>query len=196
MASIKDEQHLLNALKNGQESALDELFRSYYAYLCRAVFKVLPDKHIAEDIVQEVFYELWRKRDQLQIKQSVSAYLRRAAINKTLNYIRAKKVPVDDETYLPIHLTNKTASAQQKLQADELKELINEAIGLLPERCRLIFTLSRHEEMSNKEIAANLNLSIKTIENQMTKALRLLKEALAPYLLSWISILWVTLCFM
>ena len=152
MADINDDQHLLTALKNGEESALDQLFRSYYAYLCRTVYKVLPDKHIAEDIVQEVFYELWRKRDRLQIKQSVSAYLRRAAINKTLNHIRAQKAPVDDEAYLPLNLTNKTASAQQKLQADELKELINETIDLLPERCRLIFTLSRYEEMSNKDI--------------------------------------------
>ena len=194
MASTTDDQQLLNDLKNGKESALDKLFRSYYAYLCRAVYKVLPDKHIAEDIVQEVFYELWRKRDRLHIKQSISAYLRRAAINKTLNHIRAQKVAVDDEDYLPIHLTNKMPSAQQKLQADELKELINDAIDLLPERCRLIFTLSRHEEMSNKAIAEHLGLSIKTIENQMTKALKLLKEALAPYLMSWIGILWVTLC--
>lgn len=192
MADINNDQHLLTALKNGQESALDELFRSYYTYLCRAVYKVLPDKHIAEDIVQEVFYELWRKRDRLQIKQSVSAYLRRAAINKTLNHIRAQKAPVDDETYLPINLTNKMASAQQNLQADELKDLINETIDLLPERCRLIFTLSRHEEMSNKEIATHLDLSIKTVENQMTKALKLLKAALAPYLLAWISILLTT----
>jgi len=196
LASINDDQHLLRALKNGQESALDQLFRLYYAYLCRAVYKILPDKHIAEDIVQEVFYELWRKRDRLQIKQSISAYLRRAAINKTLNHIRSRKTPVDDETFLPINLTNKTASAQQNLQADELEELINEAIDLLPERCRLIFTLSRHEEMSNKEIATHLGLSIKTVENQMTKALKLLKAALKPYLLSWISILLATFCIM
>jgi len=154
--------------------------------LCETVFSILHDKHIAEDLVQEVFYELWRKRERLQINQSVRAYLRRAAVNKSLNYIRAQKVPVDDETYLPLNLSNKNANAQQKIQAYELKVLINEAIDLLPNRCRLIFTLSRHEEMSNKEIAAHLNLSIKTIENQMTKALKLLKEALSPYLNLWL----------
>ena len=186
MATSTEEQQLLTALKKGQDSALDELFRTHYVYLCQVVYRVLPDRHLAEDLVQEVFYELWRKREKLQIKQSVRAYLRRAAVNKTLNYIRAQKMPVDDEAYLPLNLSNKQASAQQELQAEELQQLINEAIGLLPERCRLIFTLSRHEEMANKEIAAHLDLSIKTIENQMTKALKLLKGALSGYLMSWI----------
>lgn len=191
MATSSNEKALLAALKNGQSSALDELFREHYAYLCQTTFRVLNDKHIAEDLVQEVFYELWRKREKLNINQSVRAYLRRAAVNKTLNYIRAQKMPVDDEAYLPLNLSNKNADAQQKLQAEELKILINEAINLLPERCRLIFTLSRHEQMSNKEIAAKLDLSIKTIENQMTKALKLLKEALSPYLSSWFFIFFI-----
>lgn len=194
MTTSSNEQSLLAALKNGQESALDELFRDHYAYLCKAVFRVLPDTHIAEDIVQEVFYELWRKREQLKIKQSIRAYLRRAAINKTLNYIRAQKMPVDDEAYLPLNLSAKNASAQQHLQADELQKLINEAIDLLPERCRLIFTLSRHEGMANKEIATHLELSVKTIENQMTKALKLLKEALKSYLTTWIALFLSAFC--
>ena len=196
MPNFSEEQLLLEALRAGQEAALDQLFRTYYAQLCQAVYRVLPDRQIAEDIAQEVFYELWRKRSAIQIKQAIGPYLRRAAVNKTLNYIRAQKMPIDDESYLPLNLSNKNDSAQEQLQANELELLINEAIDLLPERCRLIFTLSRYEEMSNKEIAAHLDLSIKTIENQMTKALKLLRTALSSHLPSWMIFLLVAFSIM
>lgn len=196
MATSTQELQLLQALQAGQDTALDALFKAHYSYLCQSVYRVLADKHIAEDLVQEVFYELWRKRQTLNIKQGFRPYLRRAAINKTLNYIRAQKLVVDDESAMPIHLSSHTASAQEDMQAGELKEQIKNAIDQLPERCRLIFTLSRHENMSNKDIAQHLGISIKTVENQMTKALKLLKAALSAHLLSCISIFFTALYLM
>ncbi len=177
-----EEQQLLTALQAGSESALDQLFRQYYADLCRAVYRVLPDRTIAEDLVQDVFLDVWRKRENLSIKTSARAYLRRAAVNKTLNYIRDQRLHVEDEEKMPIGAAAKTPGALQLMEASELQEHLLQAIDLLPERCRLVFVLSRFEELSNKEIATQLEVSVKTVENQMTKALKLLRSALQSYM--------------
>lgn len=175
------EETVLAALNNGEEWALDNLFRAHYTYLCQAVFRVIGDRNLAEDLVQEVFYEVWRKRATLTINQSLRAYLKRAAVNRTLNYIRDQRLIVDDESAMPFDLASDQVGAVQQLEVEELQEQIEAAISDLPERCRLVFGLSRFEEMSNKEIAAHLDISVKTVENQMTKALRLLREKLTPY---------------
>ena len=175
------EESVLAALAQGEEWALDNLFRAHYTYLCQAVFRVIGDRNLAEDLVQEVFYEVWRKRATLTINQSLRAYLKRAAVNRTLNYIRDQRLIVDDESAMPLEVASEQIGALQQLEAEELEVQIEGAIRDLPERCRLVFGLSRFEEMSNKEIAAHLEISVKTVENQMTKALRLLREKLTPY---------------
>lgn len=182
MEQVSDLQ-LQEALQRGEESALDELFRTHYAYLCQSVYRVLPDRVMAEDLVQEVFYELWRKREKLSIQLSWRAYLRRAAVNKTLNYIRDQKLIVDDETALPLDMSSKESGAVELMEADELKVEIAQAVAELPERCRMVFGLSRFEHLSNKDIAERLGISIKTVENQMTKALKLLRARLNEHLL-------------
>lgn len=141
----------------------------------------MPDQNIAEDLAQEVFFDLWRKRDKLNIKTSLKAYLRRAAVNKTLNYIRDKKINFEEEDKIP-DLDNEQTSVIQKMSADELQVKITAAIDSLPERCRIIFSLSRYEEMTYKEIAQKLDISIKTVENQISKALSILRVALGDYI--------------
>lgn len=176
------EADILAALSRGEDWALDQLFREHYGFLCRAVYRVINDRVLVEDLVQDVFYDIWRRRDRIRVQQSVRAYLKRAAINRTLNYIRDNKLVVDDETALPYDLSTSEQHGQQLLETAELQSHINAAIATLPERCRMVFGLSRYELMSNKEIATQLDISVKTVENQMTKALRLLREQLAPYL--------------
>jgi len=172
----------LQLLRIDSERAIEQLFEQYYAYLCRSAFRLLPDGHLAEDLVQEVFYELWKRRESLRISISLKAYLRRATVNKTLNYIRDhRKVFFEAEDHQP--LAGKLDDAQQRLEAAELQERIDRAIDQLPDRCRIVFVLSRFEEMTYAEIADQLNISVKTVENQISKALRSLRKALAPYLL-------------
>ncbi len=157
------------------------MFRHYYSFLCIAIAKILPDTHVAEDLAQDVFFDVWKKRDSLSINISLKAYLRRAAINKTLNYIRDRKIRWDDEEKIQ-SVESKTTSVTDKLAGEDLKKVIDEAIGKLPERCRLVFSLSRFEEMTYQEIADHLGISIKTVENQMIRALKLLKDDIGPYL--------------
>jgi RNA polymerase sigma-70 factor (ECF subfamily) len=171
------DQELITSLQNGDESAMDVLFRRHYKSICRSVYRILKDNNLAEDIAQEVFLGLWKKRDKLKITTSVQAYLKRTAVNKSLNFIRDQKIKFDDEEKMPVQYNNQSTS-QQKLEADDLQNLINDSIDLLPEKCRLVFTLSRFEEMTYQEIANELNISIKTVENQISKALKFLRKAL------------------
>lgn len=171
------DQQLISSLQNGNDQAMDILFRRHYGFICRAVYRVLKDDNLAEDIAQEVFLGLWKKRQNLNITTSVQAYLKRAAINKSLNYIRDQKVKFDDEDKIPI-LTNNQSTTQQHLEAADLQKAIDMAIGNLPERCRIVFSLSRFEEMSYQEIADKLEISIKTVENQISKALKYLRQEL------------------
>ena len=175
-------------LANDGEAALDLIFRKYYAFLCKSIYRVIPDSQITEDIAQEVFYELWKKRQRLTIKTSLKAYLKRAALNKSLNYIRDQKIdyrkaaPKED-------LAASSLNVLQTMATENLQVDIDRAIDGLPERCRLVFVLSRFEEMSYQQIAEQLNISIKTVENQISKALKSLRKSLAPYL-SLLIICW------
>jgi RNA polymerase sigma-70 factor (ECF subfamily) len=165
------------------ERAMELMFREYYVHLCQTITRILPDTRMAEDLAQEVFFEVWKKRSNLQVNTSLKAYLRRAAVNKTLNYIRDRKIRWDDEDKIPAIVETGT-DAIQKMQEEEIQTAVDSAINALPERCRLVFSLSRFEEMTNQEIADQLGISVKTVENQMTKALKMLKLALAPILKS------------
>lgn len=174
---------LIRLFRTRPEQAIEILFREYYPDVCRSVLRIIPDPGIAEDIAQDVFFDLWRKREKLNINSSFSAYLRRAARNKSLNYIRDRKINPEGEDQLPQSGAIQT-DANRKLEIQDLQRSIDQAINELPERCRQIFSLSRFEEMSYQEIADQLGISIKTVENQISKALRLLREALGPHL-SW-----------
>lgn len=163
------------------EQAIELIFRRYYRYCCQAVYKIIPDSNLVEDLTQDVFFELWRKRDGLRINTSLQAYLRRAVINKTLNHIRDQKMKFDEEDRMG-DIPSPAAGAGRQMEATELEAIIEHAIDLLPERRRIIFVLSRFEEMSYQEIADELGISLKTVENQVSKALKYLREALKDFL--------------
>lgn len=178
------DQELKQLFKVDAEQAIELLFRMYYEKVCQAVYKIIPKEEMTEDLAQEVFYELWRKKDQLSIKSSYLAYLRRAAINKALNYLRDQKIKLDDSTTVT-QLKLHAPLSDEQLEASELQEIIDQAVDQLPERCRLVFILSRFEQMSYQEIADQLGISTKTVENQISKALKMLRETLGPYLPFW-----------
>lgn len=187
---------ILEHLAKNEDLGIDLLFRTYYKFVVNCTLRIVGNPPLAEDLAQEVFYELVRKRDRLPaIQTSLKAYLRRSAINRALNYQRDQKMIFEGEEEKQLNLTDGTVDASKQLEAADLQELINAAIEQLPERCRAVFLLSRFEDMSYKEIAQHLDISIKTVENQMTKALRQLREALGPYLnndlLGWVLLYWI-----
>ena len=184
---------LLEYLRANKEDAIDRIFRKYYTKVCQTVIRVVKNPETAEDIAQEVFYELWKKRENLKITSSLGAYLRRAALNRSLNYVRDQKMKFEDVEE-PILEKSKTISASEQLEAVELEALIRQKIDELPERCRIIFQLSRFEELSYKEIASQLEISEKTVEHQISKALKYLRASIAPYMgrgLALLFLLWI-----
>jgi len=177
-SSITDLE-LIEAIKNDDEKAFRSLFDRYYKYLLVTAYAYVKEENTVRDLAQDVFLEIWRKRNSLNIN-NVKAYLRRSVINKSLNYIKAQRMDFEDsnETFdVP-----ENQKVQEQLEANELQQVINDAIEKLPDRCRVIFAMRRFEEMSLKEIAAQLDISPKTVENQLTKAMKFLRAAVEPYL--------------
>jgi RNA polymerase sigma-70 factor (ECF subfamily) len=172
--------HILDTLKEQPEIALKVLYDEYYNYLCSVVYKMLGDSALAEDITQEVFVEVWSRRDSLDVNISLRGYLRRVAVNKTLNHIRSKKMNFEEENSV-LQVPSNENSTQKILEAADLQKVINDSIDSLPDKCRVVFGLSRFEELSYKEISAELGVSIKTVENQISKALKLVRKAVFDY---------------
>ncbi|MCB0533855.1 MAG: RNA polymerase sigma-70 factor [Lewinellaceae bacterium] len=179
----KTELQWLTDLRKGDESALRSIFDHHYPLIIGDIYRYIPDLDTCKDLAQEVFVELWRKRETLDVHTSLRAYLRRAGINRALNYIKANRhTLLEDTTELWADLEDSTEQdAIQKHKQDSLEAALQVAIQQLPEKCRLVFSLSRFEQLSHKEIAQKLGISVKTIENQITKAMKLLREALLKY---------------
>jgi RNA polymerase sigma-70 factor (ECF subfamily) len=164
-------------IKLDPEKALETLYDRYYSMLCGQVYNIIKDGAAAEDIVQEVFMEVWKKREGIKINQSIEAYLRRACRNRTLNHIRDNHVKFEGDDAL-LNQEDKSFTSEQYISADELNIKIQKVIAGLPEKCGIIFSLSRYEDMSYAEISKELDISVKTVENQISKALRILREVI------------------
>lgn len=173
------EQMLLAALSRGDESALRQIFDRYYSLLLGNVYRIIPDEDSCQDLVQEVFVELWRKRAELDIHTSLQAYLRRAAVNRALNFLKTqRRVQLQEPDQWGAEADTSETDIGRLEKQESLEAALHRAIGLLPEKCRMVFSLSRFEQMSHREIATQLGISVKTIENQITKAMKLLREVL------------------
>jgi RNA polymerase sigma-70 factor (ECF subfamily) len=165
------------------EDLFEQVFRSHFkrlhAYACTIMREVGP----AEEIVQNVFLKLWEKKAEITIRENASAYLYRAVHNESLNYLRHQKVRSAYQSYaMRQHKQTEQEKPAEKVIMGELEKKLETALRELPEQCRTIFQLSRFEDLKYKEIADKLGLSVKTIENQMGKALKLLRLKLVDFL--------------
>jgi len=174
------DKEILDKLKEQPEIALKVLYDEYYNYICSVVYKMLGDSATSEDLAQEVFLEVWKRRESLDVNLSLRGYLRRVAVNKTLNHIRAKKMNFEEEDAV-LHVPSNENSTQKVMEAADLQKVINDSIDQLPDKCRVVFGLSRFQEMSYKEISSELGISTKTVENQISKALKLVRKAILEY---------------
>ena len=176
-----DDRDLLERLKSGDQAAFDTIFRAHYAHLVAFGQSMLHDRGAAEDVAQEVMLELWRRRDSIAISESLRAYLLRATRNRSLNQLRHAGVAKRAEPQIAgEESVNATGAAQ--LVASELRTALAEAVAELPPACREVFTLSRGQGLRYAEIASTLGISVKTVESQMGKALKHLRNRLAAWL--------------
>ncbi|MFW5707749.1 MAG: RNA polymerase sigma-70 factor [Bacteroidota bacterium] len=157
------------------ETTLRELFDLYYNNLCRFASGYLSDPDTAEEIVQQVFINLWNQREKIDPEKQIKSYLFTSVKNRCLNHIRDNRkyrsYYLDVETELEIQVDEKDIFAEA-----ELEKRLSQALEKLPEKCREVFVLCRFEEMKYKEVADKLNISQKTVEAQMSKALKILRE--------------------
>lgn len=162
-------------------SDFERLFRQHNHDLCNLAYNLVRDKDAAKDIVQEVFLKLWKNRHQLTIGDQIKHYLFKATAHTSLNHLRFHKRLVHAGDDAPWHALEAPAHAEE-IGYKELEVRVRQAIDRLPTKCRAIYMLSRHEGLKYQEIADTLNLSLKTVENQMGIALEKLRENLRPFL--------------
>lgn len=175
------DRELLEGLRRGDQDAFDAIFRAHYAELVGAAERLLHGRGLSEEVVQEVMLELWRRRDSIAIEESVRAYLYRATRNRALNVLRHERV-VDAAAPRARGESATAAEAEDNVLDREIDVALAEAMDALPPRCREVFELSRVQGLRYSEIATVLGLSVKTVEAQMGKALRILRERMARWL--------------
>jgi RNA polymerase sigma-70 factor (ECF subfamily) len=175
------DRELLERLRKGDTTAFDAIFRTWYGPLVGTAERMLRDRAVAEELVQDVLLELWRRRESLAAEGSPQAYLFQATRNRVLNHLRHLKIEQRSEP----ELQGDSASAppaDAEVTQEELSVAMQDAVRSLPDRCREVFELSRVHGLKYAEIATQLGISVKTVEAQMGKALRTLRERLAPWM--------------
>jgi len=159
----------------------EKLFKSFYSPLCHYAFKFLKDMDLAEEIVQEFFYNYWKNRQTMDIQISIKSYMFRSIRNNSLKYLEHVRVVKKYEQNFKNTNITEPGLETNELEVKELNEIIESTLNELPERCRLIFRLSRFEGLKYSEIAEKLSISVKTVEANMGKALQLFRKNLKQY---------------
>lgn len=170
------------AFLDSDSQDFDTLYLDNFQALHRYAFTILNDSELAEEMVHQVFLKILERKDPLNVHTSLKAYLFRSVNNECLNYIKHQKVKQTYQLYATNEMDNFPETPSSKLSYKELELQLKRAINDLPEQCRTIFQLSRFEELKYAQIADQLGISIKTVEAQMSKALKRLRVELADYL--------------
>ncbi len=174
----QEKEHILfSEIRNGNEASFTKAFDLYYSRLCFFADKILCDFDLSRSVVQQVFVDLWIKRDKLMVN-SLQSYLYHSVHNSALDVLKHQKV---ESRYLASIEPTEASELHDLMEEAELADRINRAIQNLPEKCREIFMMCRFEELKYAEIAARLNISVKTVEMQISIALKKLRKELSDY---------------
>jgi RNA polymerase sigma-70 factor (family 1) len=174
-------------LRQGDVKAFEKIFKASYQSMVQYAWKILNDREDAEEMVQQVFVTVWEKRKEINVQTSMQSYLYRAVHNRSLNFIeknKVRKMYAEQNTE-----TNTYAEPNTQLHHAELQTHFHLALEKLPEQCRKVFELSRFEGLKYSEIASRMGIAVKTVENQMGKALRILREELKDFLTLFVLML-------
>jgi len=183
-----EERKIIRGIRKGDAKVFEELFNVYYRRLIIYAVSYVEENQVAEDIVQEIFFSIWKNRKDNLINTSISSYLYRAVHNRSIQYLRHKKVMSDyEEKHL---LKIKEAEMMYGLSGDyhyseiqysEIEKIMNQTFDTLPEKTREIFRLSRENNTTNRKIAEAMKIDVKTVEYHISKTLKLLRHALNDY---------------
>lgn len=172
----QSEEQIIQGIREGNRVCFQTVFSDHYDRLCQYAFTILRDMDEAEDLVQSMFVKWWERREEIQINQTIKAYLFKSIYNLCINQLEHRQVK---RRHLD-HATHEWSGAKQapEVFSQELEESINAAIDQLPQQCKIIFKMSRYDELRYAEIANKLGISPNTVENQISKALKILRSQL------------------
>ena len=172
-------------LKQGDRHAFNKLFNAYWQPLFISAFKVLKDKEICEEIVQDIFIGIWKNRRNLEIKVSLEKYLFSCVRYQVFNQFRKNQKNLRSELFENLEQRCTHENPESEVLYKELEHKVDSIVKELPEKCRMVYKMSREEQLSHKEISNRLNISPKTVENHITKALFVLRASMGGFL-SWL----------
>ena len=184
---MASDNKIIELIKQGDIAAFNTLFKSVYLQLYIHCRKFIPDPEDAKDILQNVFLRFWEKRENIDIHTSLNAYLYRAIQNECLNYLRSTgtiEVPQCETTNVLFREEAEDNDPHSTLSVLEIEQIMENTIEELPDQCKSIFKLSRINGLKNQEIADKLDISVRTVETQIYRALKILKSRLKDYLAS------------
>ncbi len=177
-----DTNFLISRLRDGEESAYKALFSEYYKVLTVFANKYLRDIEASKELVQDLFVHIYERRENLEINSSLKSYLFRSTHNRCINYINAQKIRSKYAEHVNFTTDIQDNSLEHQVNTTEIENALYLAIGDLPPKCRSIFKMNRFEGLSNTEIAEKLKLSKRTVETQISKALKILRVKMEPYM--------------
>jgi RNA polymerase sigma-70 factor, ECF subfamily len=180
MMENDEELFLMQKLKEGDIRALEVIFNRHYSNLCRYLLLLFKNQLVVENISQDIFIYVWENRESLEIK-NIKSYLYAAGRYKALNEIR--NIKRRETIKLNLVSDEKESGVDKVFEIKELEQIIETSISSLPKRCQQIFRLSREDELSYKEIAIFLHISLNTVEGQMAIALKKMRSVLKPFYL-------------
>lgn len=176
------DKKLIKEVKKGDIKSFETLFKDYYEELCFYAKHYLKDLDQAEEAVQDVFFNIWKGREWIKIRQSVKSYLYTSTRNKCLKIIRSQNMADQYSDYIKNAPGEQVSTPVDELNAKELNLLIENTLKELPERAREIFRMNRFQGLKYGEIADKLSISVKTVESNMGKALKIFRKNLNEYL--------------
>ncbi|WP_316812783.1 RNA polymerase sigma-70 factor [Pedobacter heparinus] len=174
----EEDLKLVNAIVQRDKKLFEVLYKKYYQQLFAVAYRYVGQAEIAEEIVHDVFITIWNKADQLNIQHSMKSYLFKSIVNSSLNFIKKEKVQAEkQQVYMAV--LDKAPADEADTDADEaLLKVLEEALELLPAKCRQVMYLSRFGKLKQQEIAAQMDISIKTVKNHLTYGFQKLREHL------------------
>lgn len=172
------DNEIIRRIRQGDVKEFESLFRSFYVSLVRYAKSIVGDHDSAEEIVQDLFFRLWDNKEKIRIVNSLNGYLFRAVHNRCLHFLEHKKVVDKHEREIICRQKGNIENTSDLVQYNELRDAVAKVLERLPERCGRIFCMNRFEGLKYNEIADRLDLSVKTVEADMGKALKEFRKAL------------------
>ena len=184
-----DEIKWVKNIQKGDHASFKELFQEYYFLLTRFAWRYVKSKAVAEELVQDVFADIWEERESWEIEGSLRAYLYKVVKNNCLDYLKHQKIEKKYDSRWMDQKKNTTIEFQDELREREVKNAIEQAIEALPPRAQMTYKLHRFDGLTYEEIGEVMNISVKTVESQMTRTLKKLREHLSHLLPTMMSVI-------